>query len=80
MWNWINCYLSGRHDFAVTCASGSMFLQCNHCGKRSNGWAVHTGQRVLAAVTRPVSIPQRPAAVSPLPFAPRQAARAQRSA
>ena len=29
MWNWINCYLSGRHDFGVTCSSGSVFLRCN---------------------------------------------------
>ena len=49
MWNWLNCYLSGRHDFGVTCASGSIFLRCIHCGKRSNGWEVHNEQRVLAA-------------------------------
>jgi hypothetical protein len=41
MWNWLNCYLSGRHDYGVSCDAGSMFLRCMHCGKRSNGWAVH---------------------------------------
>lgn len=41
MWNWLNCYLSGHHDYGVTCASGSIFLRCIHCGKRSEGWAVH---------------------------------------
>jgi hypothetical protein len=41
MWKWLNCYLSGRHDFGVTCAYGSIFLRCIHCGKRSNGWDVH---------------------------------------
>jgi len=50
MWNWFNCYLSGRHDFGVTCASGSIFLRCIHCGKRSNGWAVHREQRAAQAV------------------------------
>ena len=44
MWNWLNCYLSGRHDFGVTCSSGSIFLRCIHCGKRSNGWSVHNEQ------------------------------------
>ena len=47
MWNWLNCYLSGRHDFGVTCSSGSIFLRCIHCGKRSNGWAVHDQQPIL---------------------------------
>ena len=36
--------LAGRHDFGVTCSSGSIFLRCLHCGKRSNGWAVHNEQ------------------------------------
>jgi len=40
MWSWLNCYLSGRHDYGVTCASGSIYLCCVHCGRRSNGWAV----------------------------------------
>ena len=47
MWSWLNCYLSGRHDYGVTCASGSIFLCCIHCGKRSNGWAVHEGPQAL---------------------------------
>ena len=41
MWNWLNCYLSGRHDFGVSCSSGSIYLRCIHCGKRSEGWTVH---------------------------------------
>jgi hypothetical protein len=41
MWKWINCYLSGRHDFGVWCESGSVFLRCVHCGRRSTGWSVH---------------------------------------
>jgi hypothetical protein len=43
MWNWFNCYLSGRHDYSAWCESGSMFLRCIHCGRRSSGWAV-TGE------------------------------------
>jgi hypothetical protein len=56
MWNWLNCYLSGRHDFGVTCSSGSIFLRCIHCGKRSNGWAVHNEH---PAALVPVSAPVR---------------------
>ena len=40
MWKWFNCYLSGRHDFGVSCGSGTIYLRCLHCGKRSNGWAI----------------------------------------
>ena len=40
MWNLINCYLSGRHDYGMWCEPGAMFLRCVHCGKRSSGWAV----------------------------------------
>jgi hypothetical protein len=42
MWNLLNCYLSGRHDFGVSCAPGAIFLRCTHCGRRSPGWAVDT--------------------------------------
>jgi len=40
MWNWFNCYLSGRHDYSAWCESGAMFLRCVYCGRRSAGWAV----------------------------------------
>ena len=40
MWNWFNCYLSGRHDFGVWCEPGAIFLRCVHCGRRSPGWSV----------------------------------------
>ena len=77
MWNWLNCYLSGRHDFGVTCASGSMFLRCIHCGKRSNGWSVHSEQPVL--MTAPVH--RQPLKVTrALPFSPREVVQHQQSA
>ena len=57
MWNWLNCYLSGRHDFGVTCASGSIYLRCIHCGKRSEGWTVHTQKEKAAAITLPRPLP-----------------------
>ncbi len=50
MWNLLNCYLSGRHDFGVTCASGSVFLCCVHCGKRSSGWEVRTKRPELVPI------------------------------
>jgi hypothetical protein len=40
MWNLFNCYLSGRHDYGMWCETGTIFLRCVHCGKRSSGWAV----------------------------------------
>jgi hypothetical protein len=40
MWNWFNCYLSGRHDYGKWCESGTIFLRCVHCGRRSPGWAI----------------------------------------
>ena len=69
MWNWLNCYLSGRHDFGVTCASGSIFLRCIHCGKRSNGWAVRQEHAALAALRAggeaPAVAATRPPVVAP---------------
>ena len=34
----IYCYLSGQHDYQVTCGPGAIFLRCRACGQRSNGW------------------------------------------
>lgn len=38
MWNWFNCYFSGRHDYGMWCEPGAIFLRCIHCGRRSPGW------------------------------------------
>ena len=54
MWNWLSCYLSGRHDYAISCEPGSVFLRCNHCGRRSNGWAVES--QALQRVKVPQSL------------------------
>ena len=80
MWNWLNCYLSGRHDFGVTCSSGSIFLRCIHCGKRSNGWAVHNEHPALVTVTAPAVRQQAARAPRALPFVGRDIAPQQRSA
>ena len=48
MWNWFNCYLSGRHEFGVSCEPGAIFLRCAHCGRRSSGWAVGANTHQLA--------------------------------
>jgi hypothetical protein len=45
MWNWFNCRVSGRHDFAMSSESGAVFLCCAHCGRRSSGWSVETKAR-----------------------------------
>ena len=80
MWNWLNCYLSGRHDFGVTCSSGSIYLRCIHCGKRSNGWEVHNEHAALVPVTAPVARRPVPRTARPLPFVGRDIAPQQRSA
>jgi hypothetical protein len=52
MWNWFNCYVSGRHEFGVWCEPGSIFLRCMHCGRRSSGWTVgaqHAGSPTRVA-------------------------------
>jgi hypothetical protein len=37
MWNWFNCYVSGRHDYSIWCEPNVIYLRCVHCGRRSNG-------------------------------------------
>jgi hypothetical protein len=68
MWNLINCYLSGRHDYGMWCEPGAMFLRCVHCGKRSSGWAVEAKFHITAprpaAPSRPTLVPA-PAHVIP---------------
>jgi hypothetical protein len=58
MWNFFNCYLSGRHDYGMWCEPGQIFLRCVHCGKRSPGWAVEPKAPVAAAPPA-VSAPPR---------------------
>ena len=68
MFDWFNCYLSGRHEFGVWCEPGAIFLRCLHCGRRSSGWSLgkkaqsvprlpsrgtSTSSVVTAAVTAP---------------------------
>jgi hypothetical protein len=57
MWNWFNCYLSGRHEYAPWCEPGTIFLRCMHCGRRSSGWAIDAkphAHHTTPAVTRHV--------------------------
>jgi hypothetical protein len=56
LWNFFNCYLSGRHDYGMWCEPGQIFLRCVHCGKRSSGWAIEpkgTGAPARAKVAAP---------------------------
>jgi hypothetical protein len=74
MWNWLSCYLSGRHDFGITCSSGSIYLCCVHCGKRSNGWEVHNEHPALVPVTAPAGRRSAARSSRPLPFVSRDIA------
>jgi hypothetical protein len=81
MWNWLNCYLSGRHDFGVTCEPGAIFLRCIHCGKRSSGWELRGYQGPLEpAKTQLREQPAVATVARALPFPQRGAVRQQRSA
>jgi hypothetical protein len=56
MWNWFNCYLSGRHEYGVWCEPGAIFLRCVHCGRRSSGWSIdspHPHDHAAGAVEPP---------------------------
>jgi hypothetical protein len=67
MWNWFNCYLSGRHDYGMWCEPGAIFLRCVHCGRRSSGWAIdakphaHTPPPVVKRPSAPVAVQLAPA-------------------
>jgi hypothetical protein len=62
MWNWFNCYLSGRHQYGMWCEPGTIFLRCVHCGRRSPGWDVDAQKGVPARVESMAPKPQlRPA-------------------
>jgi hypothetical protein len=75
MWNLLNCYLSGRHEFSTWCEPGTVFLRCVHCGKRSSGWALEGKSPRRTAPMPPPNI-QMASASAPrvLPFS-RAAAR-----
>ena len=72
MWNWLNCYVSGRHDFGVSCEPGAIFLRCIHCGKRSSGWELKGQQGSLVPAKAPLLKHPAPVhAARALPFTPR---------
>ena len=51
-WKRFACYLSGQHEYGVWCESGTIYLRCPHCDKRTNGWAIHGKQSQLEPVVR----------------------------
>lgn len=70
MWNWINCYLSGRHEYGVWCKPGEIYLRCVHCGRRSPGWnlgADHAHHSQTAAQPHPAAV-RRMSPATLLPF------------
>ena len=67
MWKWFNCYLSGRHNFGVSCEPGAIFLKCSHCGRRSPGWAFDQKGHVPAPSTQISSSSSSPSIAAPKP-------------
>ena len=56
MWKWITCYLSGKHDYIVSCEPGAILPEVQSCGRRSNGWELqHDSTLRTAHVTVPSS-------------------------
>ena len=53
MWDWLNCHLFGRHEHAIWCEDGTIFLRCIYCGKRSAGWEVVQAPVRVQAQARP---------------------------
>jgi hypothetical protein len=68
MWNLLNCYLSGRHEYGVWCEPGKMFLRCVHCGKRSQGWAIDSAAHVHPPAKPAVTATRPPGLSRVLPF------------
>ncbi len=59
MFDLLNCYLSGRHDYGMWGEKGTIFLRCVHCGKRSSGWAIDpTPVKAVLKPTRKVDSPR----------------------
>jgi hypothetical protein len=69
MWNWFNCYLSGRHDYGMWCEPGQIFLRCVHCGKRSEGWTIGGKTEAVNEPRPAVAKAATPARVVPFPRA-----------
>lgn len=63
MWKALYCYLTGQHEYAVTCEPGHIFLRCRACGKQSNGWGLskNAPQRTAARAVAPIRMPRRDA-------------------
>lgn len=71
MWNWFNCYLSGRHEYGVWCEPGAIFLRCVHCGKRSSGWDLAEPPASAAPPPTVAAAASAAKATAVLPFARR---------
>jgi hypothetical protein len=66
MWNWFNCYLSGRHDYGMWCEPGAIFLRCVHCGRRSSGWTIGAEPNAHTHAAAPTTSPAvRPRVLEP---------------
>lgn len=65
MWNFFNCYLSGRHEYGVWCEPGTIFLRCVHCGKRSPGWSIEATPARQVPRPAPAKAHIRPSRVLP---------------
>jgi hypothetical protein len=50
----IACYLSGRHQYGVSCREGAIYLECAHCGKRSPGWAIDMKSQQAVRAAAPI--------------------------
>jgi len=65
MWKSIACYLSGQHEYGISCHNGAIFLQCTHCGRRSVGFEIDLKMRKAAGPGATIKTPGKTARVLP---------------
>jgi hypothetical protein len=46
------CYLTGEHDYRVTCEPGAVVLECRNCSRRCSGWELRCEQERRRAAER----------------------------
>jgi hypothetical protein len=54
LWHRLGCYVTG-HDYSVRSDQARIYLRCDSCGHRSDGWSLSTDPHLTRTVAhRPV--------------------------
>jgi len=49
LWHRLGCYITG-HDYSVRSERARIYLRCDVCGHRSDGWALHADPHLTRTV------------------------------